>query len=645
MAIARLLTLTCPLGDDVLDLVNLTGYEQLGFPYVIDLEVLSADVTLTGADLLTKQVTAHITQSVAGAQVVRHFHGVVVEFDRLGPADVGRSRYHLQVVPALWRMGLAQHSRVFQAMTVKDIVGTLLSEHGLPSAQWGILPDLQAIDYCTQFNETDLHFFSRLLEEHGLSYYFTHTATDATLHVSSTAAGFPTYEGGDVSAQHDSVNFLYLTNWERVQRARTAQVQLKDMDAQRSQPSVVLDQEAATRVYAQESAPWSGGVIQHWPGGMSTRPGLKVADVWMGSIEADSELYRATALDPRYVSGARLGVSVMAEDGSETKQSYVVTETRHVASDESSISTGGAAGETCSVALGLVAASRTWMPRLAHARPVMSGLYSAKVTGPSGEKIHVDEYGRIKIKFRWDTRAGDDDTTSCWVRVAQSAAGAWGGTWFLPRVGDEVLVAFLDGDPDRPVVTGSVYGKDAKPPFHPGDNRAQSGVRTRSYKSDSEDDANILRFEDKKGSEEVLLHAQKDLTVSVENDETRTVDNARTTTIDKGNDTLTLKQGNRSESIKMGNDGLTVEMGNGSAQFKMGDYSIKCDLGSITLEAMQKITLKVGSSTIELDQTGITLKGMMIKSEATMQNSSKGMMVQSEASAMSIVKGAIVMIN
>ena len=197
-----------------------------------------------------------------------------------------------------------------------------------------------------------------------------------------------------------------------------------------------------------------------------------------------------------------------------------------------------------------------------HVRPVMAGLYSAKVTGPSGEKIHVDEFGRIKVKFRWDRLGKDDDTSSCWVRVMQSAAGSWGGTWFLPRVGDEVLVAFLDGDPDRPVVTGSVYGKDAKPPFQPGSNRAQSGIRTRSYKSDSADDANILRFEDKKGSEEVFLHSQKDLKVETENDETRdtghnhteTIQNARVTTIKDSNDTLTLDKGNISIKCSLGHD-------------------------------------------------------------------------------------------
>ena len=326
---------------------------------------------------------------------------------------------------------------------------------------------------------------------------------------------------------------------------------------------------------------------------------------------------------------------------------------RSPATDSSTLAAGSGGTESYSGTLNLVAAARNWMPTPRHPRPVLAGLYSAKVTGPSGEKIHVDEFGRIKLKFRWDQLGKDDDTSSCWVRVAQSAAGAWGGTWFLPRVGDEVLVAFLDGDPDRPIVTGSVYSKDAKPPFDPKANRAQSGISTRSYKSDSKDDANVLRFEDKKGSEHVFLHAQKDLNVEVENDETRAIDhdqtetikNARTVTVKDSHDTLTLEKGNRVETIKMGNDSLTLKMGNESHDIKMGNLSVKCDLGKVTIEAMQSITLKVGQSTVVIDQMGVTVKGMMITEEATAMHKTKGVMVQVDADAMVMVKGGLVMIN
>jgi type VI secretion system secreted protein VgrG len=204
------------------------------------------------------------------------------------------------------------------------------------------------------------------------------------------------------------------------------------------------------------------------------------------------------------------------------------------------------------------------------------------------------------------------------------------------------------------VATGVVYGQDAKPPFLPGQNRAQSGFRSRSYKSDSAEDANIFRFEDKKGSEEVFLHCQKDLKTEVEHDETRMVQNARTTNIKDSHDTLTVEKGNRVTTVQKGNDSLTVETGNRTVQIdkgnethtiKMGDMTVKCELGSITMEAMQKITLKVGQSTVVIDQTGVTVKGGIISNEATGMHKTKAPMVQVNGDAMVQVQGGIVMIN
>ncbi len=698
MADSRLLSITTTLGPDAVLPTGLSVTESLGQPYAIEVEVLGSDAQLLPKDLLTKEITVTVQQSMGGVPLVRHFHGLVSEFERLGPAAAGRMAYRLVAVPGIWRLGLTRSSRVFQAKSAKDIVEAVLAEHEQPAPKWGILPALQPIPYCTQFNETDLHFVSRLLEEHGMTYYFTHTDSAHTLCISATAPGFPSFEGGDVVAVHHSEEVNELSGWRRSNLARTAEVDLLDMDGERSQPSVVLSKRSETRVYTGEPSMWAAGKVTAWPGGMSTRPGLDPAAVAMGSMESSSEHFEAHSLDPRFAAGARLSVAVREEDGGEFKQQYVVTAVRHEAEDHSALTAGSGGTESYSASLKLAAASRTWMPAARHARPTMAGLHSATVTGPSGEKIHVDEFGRIKVRFRWDRLAKDDDTSSCWVRVAQAAAGAWGGTWFLPRVGDEVLVAFLDGDPDRPIVTGSVYGKDAKPPFQPGSNRSQSGISTRSYKSDSANDANVLRFEDKKDAEEVLLHAQKNLTVEVENDElrnvghdqTEVVKNARTitvedaddtltlkkghrttllekgdrkttlkegtdtlnidtgdlkTTIKKGNDDLSLDMGNRSAVLKQGNDSLELKMGNETHKLKMGNFEVKCSLGAVTIEAMQKITLKVGSNSIEIGPAGITLKGMMITSEAQTMHTIKGLMVKAEASAMVQVQGGIVMLN
>jgi type VI secretion system secreted protein VgrG len=649
----RLLQITSPLGPDVLFVRRLSVTEQLGLPFQVEVEVTGLDSELQASALLTKAVTVTVEQSAAGAPVKRHFNGLVSEFARLGPGPAAGMTYKLVLVPGIWRLSLKRNCRIFQDKTAQDIVNAVLEEHAQPAPNWGILPALEPIPYCTQFNETDLQFVSRLLEEHGMTYYFTHSTSAHTLCISATAQGFPNFEGGDVNAAHNSSGFFDLSGWRRSNRARSGSTHFEDMDAERYQPSETLTRSSVTRCYADEPTMWDTGTNFHWPGGMSTRPGVDSAAVAMGEQETLSEDYAADARDPRFVPGARMAVTVQAEDGSSHKQQYVVTSVWHNAEEHSSMTAGAGGTESYQVSLGLVATARTWMPAARHPRPVMAAIYSATVTGPAGEQIHVDEYGRIKVKFRWDHLGKDDDTSSCWVRVAQSAAGAWGGTWFLPRVGDEVLVAFLDADPDRPVVTGSVYGKDAKPPFAPGANRSQSGVRTRSYKSDSAGDANILRFEDKKGEEEVLVHAQKDLMVEIENDETRTVghdqtktvQNARTVTIKASNDSLTLEQGNRSTELKTGNDALTLDQGNLSHAIKMGNVSVKCDLGSITLEAMQTITLKVGQNTVVIDQSGVTVKGIVISEEAQGIHKTKGPLVQVNADAMVQVQGGVVMLN
>jgi type VI secretion system secreted protein VgrG len=664
MALSRFLKLSSPLAGDALIATRVSVTEELGLPYSIEVVVLGLDANLQADKLLTKPITVTVSRTINGTPITRHFHGLVSEFQRLGPGAAGRTAYRLVAVPGIWRLGLKRNCRIFQDKSAKDIISTVLKEHEQPEPKWGMKTgDLKPIPYCVQFNETDLHFVSRLLEEHGMTYYFKHSESAHALHVSATAPGFPEFEGGDdVKAVHGSTDPFELSGWRRANRARSASTKFQDMDDERSQPSVTLSKNANTRKYDNEPEMWSAGETYRWPGGMATRPGVDNAAVAMGEQETASEDFAAETLDPRFIPGARMSVAVQLENGSSQKKQYVVTAARHLASDNSALGAGAGGTETYQGSIDLVMTEREWMPTQRHARPVMAGLYSAKVTGPSGEKIHVDEFGRVKVKFRWDRLAKDDDTSSCWLRVAQSAAGAWGGTWFLPRVGDEVLVAFLDGDPDRPIVTGSVYGKDAKPPFDPKANRSQSGISTRSYKSDSAADANVFRFEDKKDSEHVFLHAQKDLLVEVENDEKRTVDhdqietvkNARTTTIKDSHDTLTLEKGNRSTTLKMGNDSTvldkgnresTLKMGNETLAVKMGNVSVKCDLGSITLEAMQKITLKVGANSVVIDQSGVTIKGIMISEEATAMHKTKAPMVQENADAMMQIQGGIVMIN
>lgn len=310
--------------------------------------------------------------------------------------------------------------------------------------------------------------------------------------------------------------------------------------------------------------------------------------------------------------------------------------------------------------------------------------------GPPGEEIWPDKYGRIKVQFHWDREGTNDEKSSCWVRVATPWAGKQWGMIHIPRIGQEVIVAFEEGDPDQPLIVGSVYNYEQMPPYKLPDNKTQSGLKSRSSKQASATNFNELRFEDKKDAEQIYVHAEKDFDGVIENNESRkvgfekkdkgnqsieifnnqelkvgcsqasegsqtiTVYKDRTETVETGNEMVTVKKGNRTvnvdtgndtHQIKMGNRDVKIDMGNDTLTIKMGNQTTKLNLGKSATEAMQSIELKVGSSSIKVDQMGVTIKGMMVKIEGQVQTEVKGLMTSVQGSAMTTVKGAITMIN
>jgi type VI secretion system secreted protein VgrG len=307
------------------------------------------------------------------------------------------------------------------------------------------------------------------------------------------------------------------------------------------------------------------------------------------------------------------------------EQVHVVQKIVHHAEDVSERA-GVASGTDYSNSFFAFPNSVPWRQPMKTARPRMEGLHTAKVLAPSGEEIHTDDQGRVKIRFPWDWREDATADNSEWVRVVQPWAGNQWGAQFIPRVDTEVAVAFMDADPDRPIVVGGLYNGDDKPIF-PVAEKTKLGFRSRSVTKGGTSDFNEITLDDKKGNEELFLHAQKDMKTEVENDQTLTVENDRTVTINKGNETVTLKQGDQTTELKLGN------------------ISVKCDLGSITMEAMQAITLKVGQSSVKIDQMGVTVSGMMIKIDGTVMTDVKGLMTTVKGSAMLTLSGGIIMIG
>jgi type VI secretion system secreted protein VgrG len=283
--------------------------------------------------------------------------------------------------------------------------------------------------------------------------------------------------------------------------------------------------------------------------------------------------------------------------------------------------------------------------------PSIRGVQTAIVVGPPGEEIYTDKYARVKVQFRWDREGKNDVDSSCWMRVASFWAGKkWGGI-HIPRIGHEVLVDFEEGDVDHPIIVGNVYNADNMPPYKLPDNKTQSGVKSHSTMKGSDDNFNEIRFEDKKGSEEVYMHAEKDWNNICENNQTSYIgkgpnreEGSRTETVYK-DETLTIETGNRKETIKMGNDSLEISMGNRDESIKMGNDTLKIDLGYKSEEAMQYILMTVGQSSIKIDQMGVTIKGMMIKVEGQVMVDVDAPLTTVKGDAMLTLKGGITMIN
>ena len=611
----RILEISTPLGPGKLTLRRLSVQEAIGQPFTLSAEVISEDLNIQSLALIGKLVTCSIRVEHVG---LRHFHGVVRAFSRLGPMGRGLAAYRLEVVPRLWQLSRTGDCRIFQEKSVKAIATTIFNEHDVAPVRWGSSVPSQTRPYCVQFNETDLHFVQRLLEETGCGYFFEHSAGNHTLVVCGANADYPLVPGEPHVVRNDADMLGALTNWQPASALRPGRVAVQDFDGLK--PNSLLAANAST-ILGTPSA--SSFEVFGWPGGQQVRPDGDLAKLAMEGFESGADRVSASGSDPTVFAGGRLRV----RPGIDVTQpvTWLVTSVTHEAFDETHLSGGGAAGYTNS--LELMAADRPWRPAAPRARPAMAGLHAAIVTGPVGEEIHCDEYGRVKVHFLWDRAGKRDDTSSCWVRAVQAFGGSWGGAQMLPRVDDEVLVGFVDGDPDRPVVLGSLYNAEQKPPYALPANKTQSGFRTRSTKGGGAANYNELRFEDKKGSEEVHLQAEKDLSLIVKNDRDETITRNRTTILTKGNDTLTVK------------------MGNIATKASMGNISTEATAGKIELEALQSITLTCGMSKIHMTPAGITLEAMQIDVKAKLMLNTQGLMVTHKATALMTVKGGLVLIN
>lgn len=669
----RLITLTTPLGGDALLAVAIEGREAVSELFRFKLSMVSADAAITAVQLLGKPVTATLNLPKAAA---RPINGIVTAFCAGARTVDGLRRYEAVLSPKLWLLTRTVDCRVFQHQSVVQIAQTLLSEGGISDYQTkGLTGSHPARDYCVQYRESDFDFLARICAEEGIYFYFQHAAGKHTLILSDSVSGY-----GDALAtkvQHappESGLTLAMQSFQIRSSFRSGKATLRDYNFE--QPTSDLTASTSTVL---DNAAFKSWEVFDYPGGYEQKgDGTALSRTRMEAVEAGYSAAEGQSTLPQFAAGTRFTLSVH-EVATEENKTYVLSAVDHRAEDRSHLGNqDGVASYSNTFAA--VPSNVPLRPPQLPPRPLIPGPQTALVVGPSGEEIYCDKYGRVRVQFFWDRLGKKDDQSSCWVRVAQTLSGAGFGTQFTPRVGMEVVVVFLEGDPDRPLIVGCVPNGQNLPPYTLPDNKTQSGIKTRSTSQGSAATFNELRFEDKKDAELVYVHAQKDFTREVENDDTLTVRHDQTLTIknnrtetiqegnesvtvakgnrtvavSEGNESLTVAKGNRSVTVSQGNDSLTVSKGNATTTVSSGNHSVSlgsgnatttCDGGSITLKAAQSITLKVGGNSLTISQSGMTLKATQITITADAKLQLGAPMVKVNGDGTVQVQGGLVTLN
>ena len=584
----RPIKIATPLGEDKLLFYRMHGTEKLCELFEFELELLSEDEAIDPDRLLGENVTVALGLA---EDKWRYFNGYVARFGQYEMLD-GFAVYRMTLRPWLWFLTRAANCRIFQDINVPDIVKQVFRDQGFSDIQEKLSGTYAVREYCVQYRETDFNFACRLLEEEGIYFYFTHENGKHHLVLADSGSAhdkFPGYESIPYHAEQggiDKTRTDHIHEWVYSHSIQPGTHVLSDYDFKKPKAGLIV-KSSLTMPHTH-----AGYEIFDYPGGH------KEIGVGEGIVRSRMEARRAQFESFEGQCNARgLGVGNLFKLTEHRKQSqnreYLVVSAEYRLQLDSYIasSTSAAGADLFQCGFSAINSSLNYRPPRITPKPLVHGAQTAVVTGPAGEEIHTDQYGRVKVQFHWDRYGKHDEHSSCWMRVAQPWAGKNWGMMAIPRIGQEVVVEFLEGDPDQPLITGSVYNNSQMPPYPLPANKTQSGIKSRSSKGGQPAHFNEIRFEDKKGSEQVYIHAEKNLDTSVENCESHSVGANRTKTI--GHDETTHVKHNRTETV---DHNETVTVGK-----------------DILITAGDSITLTVGASTLVMKSNGsITLNGITL---------------------------------
>lgn len=591
------------LGKDVFLLRRLQATESFSQLFNISVDLLSYQSNISPQDIIGTHVALFIGEGN------RPLNGFVRTFAYTGLEKQGLYGYKAELVPWFWFLDKRTNCRIFQNQTVQKIIETIFTELGFYDFKFSLIEDHQPLDYCVQYQESDFHFVSRLLEQEGLFYFFEHQADKHILHIADNSAAFVFLDDKIIEHSSGSRSKFYLDRWQhRFQYCSGAFAQT-DYNFENANLSLLTEIPTSIKLpnnSALERFEFPGNYVESQRGQNLTR-------IRMQQEEAGYQLVHAGGNMPHLELGKKFKLD-SEEAEVDDKKTFVISEITHDAFEGTYLDEEED-GKSSSYRNYFYCFPEevVYRPPFRTTKPRIDGVQTAVVVGSPGEEIYTDKYGRIKLQFHWDRYGEKNESSSCWVRVATLWAGNKWGTLNIPRVGQEVVVTFLNGDPDQPLVIGSVYNSTHMPPVALPAGKNFAGMRSKNVKGDV-GGSNEFSLDDTGDSQQVKLHAKKDYNTTVGNNLSSSVvgnasynvdgDNSstiggNTTQSVQGNETASVQgnqdssvQGNRSQTTA----GNTTTNTSGNAETTIGSNESRNVASNQDVSIGSNQTLNVGSN-------------------------------------------------
>ncbi|MBN2131063.1 MAG: type VI secretion system tip protein VgrG [Sedimentisphaerales bacterium] len=608
----RFIGVATPLGKDVLLLDSFSYSEALGSLFEMKLDLLSERTDIEFAQIVGQNITVRL--DLPGDKK-RYFNGYVNRFSLVGQ-EGGSLRYSATVVPWLWFLARTSDCRLFQNETVPDIIKKVFKTHASASFDEALSGEYRTWEYCVQYRETDFNFVSRLMEQEGIYYFFKHEDGKHSLVLADSPSAHKPYAGYEKIPYYPPTQQTregdYISDWDIEQNIQPRVFTHTDFNFK--EPG--NDLTASRKLDQKRGGP--DFEIFDYPGEYtSLEEGEKYARTRIEEIQAGFETLRGETTARGISAGFTFDLTNHPRQ--DQQRSHLITSVSLSASTPGFHSgETGEQGFSCSFTA--VDAKQPYRVPRATPKPSIPGPQTAMVVGPSGEEIFTDEYGRVKVQFHWDRYGKADENSSCWIRVAQLWAGKKWGAMYIPRIGQEVIVEFLEGDPDQPIITGRVYNAQSMPPYDPKANKTVSTIKSNSSKGGQ--GFNEIRFDDKKGKEQIFIHAEKNQDIRVKNDCLEFEGRDRHLIVKRdqfeqvdGDKHLTVK-GDQNEKI---NGTVSVEAGMDMQQKVGMNHALEAGMEvhikggmKVIIEAGMQLSIKAGSSFVDLGPAGVSISGPMI---------------------------------